>query len=73
MTDTNGVNISNREIFDAVQDVSKKLDDHIARHDERDKLATKRIEHTRTWWQTKAMWAAVAISLTFGVIGVLPK
>lgn len=69
----NGVHITNREIFDAVQEVSRKLDDHVSRHEERDKIEVGLAEKSRSWWQTRAMWAAVSVSLVFGIIGVVPK
>lgn len=58
MTDNNnGVRISNREIYDAVQGLSAKLDQHITEHRVKDSMASKRtgaVRHRVTTWVASA-------------------
>lgn len=67
MTD-NGVNISNREIYDAVLEVSAKLDNHIEEHRVRD--AVKR-ESTSSIRYRITTWVAVLAAFLGGGAGIL--
>ena len=64
MTDNNGVRISNREIYDAVLEVSAKLDQHITEHKIKDSIKSDRLAHVRYKLTT---WIASAAVLMAGI------
>jgi hypothetical protein len=57
-----GVNISNREIYDAVQEISKKLDAHLVTHQVLDRSDVEKTETTRVRWQVRAALIAAVLS-----------
>lgn len=63
---TDGVNISNRDIYDAVQEISSKLDEHLTEHRVRAEVEG---ENTTSRRYRLTTWVAIAATFATGFAG----